>query len=146
MAKHLTHLEVLALPLHEQALVTEKRRNSARLREIKQMAASLALLEPLQEQIKAAGHTLYADSISPALGKRQTLRILTHFMSAEVSLAKALLTVGFAIVERDKGALRTVLFKKGRLTIQVFMSEEHLARAEEAFAAASAPAAAGAPA
>jgi len=146
MAKQLTHQQVSALPLRQQALATEARRNSARLREINQMAASLALLEALQPKIKAAGHTLYADCISPAYGKRQTLRITTHFTSAEVTLAKALLTVGFAIVERDDGALRTVLFKKGRLGIQVFMSEENLARAEQAFSDASTPATTGAPA
>jgi|GEM_PF-5899359 len=62
MAKQLSLKEILALPLNKQALVLEERRSIARLREIKQMAASLALLEPLQEQIKAAGHTINADS------------------------------------------------------------------------------------
>jgi len=140
MAKPVTHVEILAMPLHQQALASEERRHRARLQEIKQMAASLALLEVLQAQIKTAGHTLYADNIMPAYGKRQTLRISTHFTSAEVSLAKALLTVGFTIVERDDGALRTVVFKKGRLNIQVFMSEQNLERAEQEFSAAAASA------
>jgi len=140
MAKTLTHIEILAMPLHQQALASEERRQRARLQEIKQMAASLAMLEALQVQIKSAGHTLYADTITPAYGKRQTLRIATHFTSAEVSLAKSLLTVGFTIAERDEGGLRTVLFKKARLNIQAFMSEENLERAEQAFAAASVPA------
>jgi len=135
MAKQLSLKEILALPLHKQALVLEERRSIARLREIKQMAASLALLEPLQEQIKAAGHTINADSTAPVFGKRQTIQILPHFIYAEVALAKALLTVGFEIIDRNSGPFRTVVFKKGRLTIQVLMSEKHLEKVEHAVAA-----------
>ncbi|WP_137923919.1 hypothetical protein [Cupriavidus sp. 2SB] len=133
MAKTLTNIELLALPLCQQALAMEERRHKARIQELKDMAASLAALEAMQAAIKAAGHTLYADTIAPVYGKRQTLRITTHFTSAEVSLTKALLTVGFAIVERGEGLLRSVLLKKGRLSIQVFTSEENLARAEGEF-------------
>lgn len=133
MPKTLTYIEILSLPLCQQALVMEERRHKARLQELKDMATSLAALQAMQTAIKDAGHTLYADAISPVHGKRQTLRIFTTFTSAEISLAKALLTVGFAIVDRDEGRLGTVLFKKDRLSVQVFMSQENLARAEGEF-------------
>ncbi|MEN7529271.1 hypothetical protein [Cupriavidus sp. DL-D2] len=140
MAKALSHQQILALPLHQQALAWEERRHQARLHEIKQIAATLALLQPLQAAIAAAGANIYANDITPVYGKRQTLRITTAFTSAEVFLAKALLRVGFTIVERDDHRLRTVVFKRGRLSIQMCMTEENLARAEQEFATAAAPA------
>lgn len=137
MAKALTHQQILALPLHQQAVAWEDQRNRARLLEIKQMATALALLQPMQSALQAAGHTLYAGNLSPAYGKRNTLRISVITTSSEISLIKALLTVGFMIIDRDadSGILRTVVFKKGRLNLEVFTSVENLARAEQEFAA-----------
>lgn len=138
MAKALTPQQILALPLHQQALAWEDQRNRARLQEIKQMASALAMLQPMQSAIQAAGHTLYADSLSPAYGKRNTLCISVFTTSSEISLMKALLTVGFVIIDRDdtsRTTLRTVVFKKGRLNLQVFTSVEHLTRAEQEYAA-----------
>lgn len=136
MAKTLTHQQILALPLHQQALAWEDQRNRGRLQEIKQMANSLAMLEPMQADLKAAGHTLYAGNLSPAYGKRNTLRISVITTSSEISLIKALLTVGFMIIDRDDSGsiLRTVVFKNGRLNLQVFTTVENLARAEQEFA------------
>lgn len=140
MAKYLTHQQTLELPLHQQALAWEEQRNRLRLQEIKQMAASLALLQPLQAAIKAAGHTLYAGNLSPAYGKRNTIRISVISTSSEISLMKALLTVGLTISERDENGpvLRTATFKKGRLNLEVFTSAENLSRAEQEFAASAA--------
>ncbi|MBF6987219.1 hypothetical protein [Cupriavidus sp. IK-TO18] len=135
MAKQLSYVEIMAMPLHLQAMASEDRRHRARQQEIKQMAASVALLEAEHAKIKAAGHTIFGDNISPVFGKRQAVRINTYLSSAEVSLVKALLIAGFKIVDRSTGVLRTVHLKKGRLNIQVLMSEETLDRAEKAFAA-----------
>lgn len=137
MAKALTHQQILALPLHQQALAWEDQRNRGRLDEIKQMSTALALLQPMQAEIKAAGHTLYAGNLSPAYGKRNTIRVSAITTSSEISLIKALLTVGFLIIDRDESGsiLRTVVFKKGRLNLQVFTTVENLARAEHDFTA-----------
>ncbi|WP_454752102.1 hypothetical protein [Cupriavidus necator] len=140
MSKYPTHQEILAMPLLQQAMASEEYRHRARLQEIKQMSASLTLLAAEYEKIKAGGYTIYADNVSPVYGKRQTLRISTYSSSAEPTLTKALLVAGFTIVERDKGELRVVQFKKGRLYLQVFMSALNLDRGEQAFAAASSPA------
>ncbi|CAG2126845.1 hypothetical protein LMG31506_00201 [Cupriavidus yeoncheonensis] len=140
MVKNPTHKDIMAMPLVKQVMAAEEYRHRARLQEIKQMGASLALLEGEHANIKAAGYTIYADNVSPVFGKRQTLRISTYSAYAEPTLTKALLIAGFTIVERDKGDLRVVQFKKGRLTVQVFMSAQSLEQAEQAIAAASAQA------
>jgi hypothetical protein len=140
MAKSPTHQEILTMPLLKQVMATEEYRHRNRLQEIKQMTASLTLLAAEHEKIKAAGYTIYADNVSPVFGKRQTLRISTYSAYTEPALAKALLIAGFAIVERDKGDLRVVQFKKGRLTVQVFMSAQNLEQAEQSIAAPTAPA------
>lgn len=139
MAKNPTHQEILAMPLLKQVMATEEYRHRNRLQEIKQMTASLTLLAAEHEKIKAAGYTIYGDNVSPIYGKRQTLRVSTYSAYAEPTLAKALLIAGFTLVERDKGDMRVVHFKKGRLTVQVLMSAQSLEQAEEAFAAAPAP-------
>ncbi|WP_354684788.1 hypothetical protein [Cupriavidus necator] len=140
MANQPSYVAIMAMPLHQQAVASEDRRHRARRQEINKMAGALALLEAEHAKIKAAGHTIYADNVSPVFGKRQTVRITTLLSSAEVSLVKALLITGFTIVDRSMGSLRTVQLKKGRLNIQVLMSQENLKRAEHDFAAASSPA------
>lgn len=139
MAKFPTFDQITAMPLRRQAIEFEERRHRARLQELKGMAAALALLEAEHAAIKAAGYTIYPESIVDAYRERLTLQITGSAFDGDFRLSKALLLAGFVIADRGEGNYRTTRFKKGRLTLRVYMTAATLERVEGDVAAASAP-------
>lgn len=130
MAAHLTHEEILALPLSAQAVAYEEYRHRACLADLKRAAPALKLLEAEHTAIKAAGYTIHPEAISLIYREKLTLGIMGSMFDGEVRLCKALLEVGFVIVERGQGSTATVYPKKGRLRIRLFMSAKDLARVD----------------
>lgn len=131
MAKYPTFDQILAMPLPQQALAMEEYRNRARLAELKAMEPALRLLEVQRAAIKAAGYTIYPESISRVLGEKLTLRISGSAFDGDVRLVKALRAAGFEIAERNdlgSSSYVTLRLKKGRLHIQVTLSSADLNR------------------
>ncbi len=140
MAKYPTFDQITAMPMRQQALALEERRHRARLQELKSIASALALLEAEHAGIKAAGYTIYPESISDTYRERLTLMVTGSAFDGDARLCKALLLAGFTITDRGNGDYRSTRFKKGRLTLRVLIRAADLERAESEATAASAPA------
>lgn len=139
MAKFPTHDQILAMPLRQQALAFEEARHRARLKELQQADAAIALLEREFGALKAAGCTLYGSQISNWPGKKGTLYVTTSsIFDADLRLYKALIAVGFSKEERGEGSYTSMTLKKGRLRVRIYISDKDLARAEEQITAAAA--------
>lgn len=130
MAKHLTHDQIIALPLRQQAAAIAEYKLRHRQAELKAMAPALLLLEAEHAAIKAAGYDIFADSLTPAFREKLTLHVMGSLFG-EARLYRALLKAGFVISERsDSAHTATIYFKKGRLRLRLFMGTKELARVE----------------
>lgn len=129
MPKHPTHEQILAMPLPQQALVLEERRHRARLLELKNMRAALALLDAERPALKAVGFAPWTENISLVHGERMTLSLYTGLSSEELKLCRALLIAGFQYVGRANYDLSSTSFKKGRLTLRVLTTRATLEQA-----------------
>lgn len=132
MTKHLTHEQILALPLSQQGAAMAEYKLRARQAELKTMAPALLLLDAERASIKAAGYDIYADSLTPAFREKLTLHVMASIFDGGVRLYKALLKAGFVVSERDETSAHTttINFKKGRLRLRMYMAPKDLARAE----------------
>lgn len=139
-AKHPTHEQIMAMPLRQQAVAFEEARHRARLKELEKMGAALLLLEAEYAAIKAAGYQIYPEAIHSVYNERLSLSVAGSVFDGDFRLCKALLIAGFTITKRGEGvSYISAHFKKGRLTIRVSLTPEHLARAEREAAANPAP-------
>lgn len=132
MAEHLTHEQILALPLSQQGMAMAEYKLRARQTELKNMAPALVLLDAERAAIKAAGYEIYAESLSPVFREKLTLHVMGSLFGGDVRLYRALLKAGFEVSERNDTSAHTatIYFKKGRLRLRLFMSPKDLARAE----------------
>lgn len=135
MPKHPTYEQIQAMPLPQQALALEERRHRARLQEMKDMRAALALLDAERPALTAAGIALWSEHIRPVRGERLTLAISLGFSSQELALCRALLLSGFKYIGRADYDLGQASFKKGRLTVRVMTYRATLEQAQREAAA-----------
>ena len=124
MTRRTAPIDIWQLPLRQQALMFEERRHSARLRELKKIDAQMALLEQEHAAIKAAGYTISGDEIDA-----DALRGGLHFLPRAIlkttgDAYRALIAVGFKLVDRGDGRYRIVRLQKGRLKVSMGMACE----------------------
>ncbi|WP_296228560.1 hypothetical protein [Ralstonia sp. UBA689] len=138
--KHLTHEEINALPLVDQALYLEERRHRNRLDEIKRMRKAMEAIESDRAALNAEGLHLTADSMTPVYGDSMQLRLSSLYDAVEVQACLALLKCGFTVDYRDddgsgRYAYSTPILKKGRLRVRLLsIALSALAQAERELA------------
>jgi len=134
MAKYLTHEQIMAMPLREQAVAQEMARHRARLADLHRADATMALLEAEQPALKALGVTLYGDQVEPVYRERHMLRVCAN---DEPRVYRALIEIGFVEESRSTGSYLIVVLKKGKLRIRIFISADWLAQFDAEKAAAT---------
>lgn len=93
-----------------------------RLREIKAMRSSLALLDPLVPVLKARSIEIYTSGIRWVPSDRAVDVTVSYFMAREanVKLYDALVDLGFKVVlHTNVCSWSTALLKRGRLTVRI---------------------------
>jgi len=124
MARKPTRQEIWDLPLRQQALKVEELRHAARLRELKKIDAQLALLEEEHAAIKAAGYTISGAEIDADLMRGGLHFLPRAILKSTGDAYRALVAVGFQLVDRGVGRYRIVRLQKGRLKVSMGMAYE----------------------
>jgi len=108
--------------LYDACVQQAQEEHARRLKELKAMRASLALLDPLVPALKSRGLELYVSGMRWVPADRALDATVSYFMArqANIKLYDALVDLGFKVIRHDNVcSWSTAILKRGRLALRI---------------------------